>query len=225
MQRNLSQIPRSKTSETVPFGLSRVLRGLKPERLGTVGMRNWKGLRSYLPIVAGAYVLMLFVNTSSMPLHANLENLVFDEYQRLRPRPYGFDQPVRIVDIDDESIQKIGQWPWPRRKMATMVDDLTKASVAAVGFEVLFSEKERSDPSPVAGAFQVASQDPPSVVAMNAPDEGDAAFANAITDRKVVLGSILSRRDVGNVAVPKIGFATVDGDPAEYVSRFSGLLS
>ena len=185
-------------------------------------MRKWKSLRSYLPIVAGAYGLMLFVNTSSMPLHANLENLVFDQYQRLRPRPYGFDQPVRIVDIDDESIQKIGQWPWPRQKMATLVDDLTKASVAAVGFEVLFSEKERSDATP--GVFQVASQTP-GAVAMEAPDAGDAAFANAITDRKVVLGSILSKRDIGNAAAPKTGFATVDGDPAEYVSRFAGLLS
>ena len=105
--------------------------------------------------------------------------------------------------------------------MATLVDDLTKANVAAVGFEVLFSEKERSDATPVAsGVFQVASG-----AARNAPDEGDAAFANAITDRKVVLGSILSKRDLGNAAAPKTGFATVDGDPAEYVSRFSGLLS
>jgi adenylate cyclase len=200
-------------------------KGVRPTRVGN-RMRKWKNLRSYLPIVAGAYALMLFVNTSSMPLHANLENLVFDEYQRLRPRPYAFDEPVRIVDIDDESIQRIGQWPWPRRKMATLVDELTKANVAAVGFDVLFSEKERSDGSPVAsGVFQVASQDAPSAVAMNAPDEGDAAFANAISDRRVVLGSILSRRDVGNVAGPKIGFATVDGDPAEYVSRFSGVLS
>ena len=187
-------------------------------------MRKWKSLRSYLPIVAGAYALMLFVNTSSAPLHANVENLVFDEYQRLRPRPYAFDEPVRIVDIDDDSIQKIGQWPWPRRKMATLVDDLIKANVAAVGFEVLFSEKERSSsqsPASSRSPLRIA----PSAVAMNAPDEGDAAFASAITDRKVVLGSILSKRDIGNAAVPKTGFATVDGDPAEYVSRFSGLLS
>jgi adenylate cyclase len=185
-------------------------------------MRKWK---SYLPIVAGAYALMLFVNTSSMPLHGNLENLVFDEYERLRPRPYAFDQPVRIVDIDDESIEKIGQWPWPRQRMATLVDDLMKANVATVGFEVLFSEQERSGASPVAsGVFQVASQDSPSAVAMTAPDEGDTAFANAISNHSVVLGSILSKKDIGNGASPKIGFATMDGDPAEYVARFPGVL-
>src|SRR5271156_1379837 len=220
MQRNLSQIPRSKTSETVRFRLSRVLRGLKPERLGTVGMRNWKGLRTYLPIVAGAYVMMLLVNTSSMPLHANLENLVFDQYQRLRPRPYAFDQPVRIVDIDDESINRIGQWPWPRRRMAMIADALAKANVAAVGFTILFSEKERSVGGPDAsGESEVAKG------GAAATDDGDAAFASAINDHRVVLASILSRRNIGKVAPPKFGFATMGCDPAEYVASFSGELS
>ena len=201
-------------------------KGLKPERLGAVGMRRWKALRTYLPIVTGAYALMLFVNSSLMPLHGNLENLVFDEYQRLRPRPYAMDQPVRIVDIDDESIQRIGQWPWPRRRMATIVDALAKANVAAIGFNVLFSEKERSvDPPGAGGIFQVASQPAGVAVETDAPDDGDAAFANAIADRRVVLGSILSRRGDGGVAPRKVGFATLGGDPADYVARFSGVLS
>src|ERR1700722_19858286 len=214
---------RPQTSKTVPFGLSRVPRGLKPERLGTVGMRNWKGLRSYLPIVVGAYVPMLFVNTSSMPLHANLENLVFDEYQRLRPRPYQLDQPVRIVDIDDESIKRVGQWPWPRRRMAMIVDALTKANVAAVGFNVLFSEKERSvsDTEPP-GFFQIATESAGGAVLTEAPADGDAAFASAISDRRVVLGSVLSKGSIGDAAPSKIGFASIGGDPTEYVSRFSG---
>jgi adenylate cyclase len=183
-------------------------------------MRNWKRLRTYLAIVAGAYVLMLFVNTSSMPLHANLENLVFDEYQRLRPRPYALDQPVRIVDIDDESIKRIGQWPWPRRKMAAIADALAKANVAAIGFTVLFSEKERSVGSPV------ASRDSEVATSGAVPtDDGDAAFARAITDHKVVLGSILSGRNIGAATPSKIGFATIGGDPVEYVAGFSGELS
>ena len=100
-------------------------------------MKKW--LRSYLPIVAAAYALTLFVNTSSAPLQTNLKNLVFDEYQRWRPRPYAFDQPVRILDIDDESIRRIGQWPWPRGRIAVMVDELAKANVAAVGAGILLS--------------------------------------------------------------------------------------
>ena len=63
-------------------------------------VRKW---RSYLLVVVGAYVLTLAVGTLPAPLRADLENLVFDQYQRWFPRPYKFDQPVRIVDIDDES--------------------------------------------------------------------------------------------------------------------------
>ena len=54
-----------------------------------------------------------------------------------------FDQPVRIVDIDDESIARIGRWPWPRETMASLVEVLAKANVAAIGFDVLFSEKDQ----------------------------------------------------------------------------------
>src|SRR5208337_5259099 len=102
--------------------------------------RKW---RSYVLVVIGAYVLTLAFGTLLDPLRGNLENLVFDQYQRWRPRPYNFDRPVRIVDIDDESIHLIGRWPWPRQTMAELVETLAKAGVAAIGFDVLFSEKDR----------------------------------------------------------------------------------
>src|SRR5438045_6948195 len=48
---------------------------------------------------------------------------VFDYYQRLAPRTYQ-DTPVRIVDIDDASLARVGQWPWPRSAVAAMVSRL-----------------------------------------------------------------------------------------------------
>ena len=50
-----------------------------------------------------------------------LQNQVFDFYQRTYPRVYQ-DTATRYVDIDEESLKRIGQWPWPR----TTVADLTK---------------------------------------------------------------------------------------------------
>ena len=44
---------------------------------------------------------------------------VFDYYQRLEPRAYQ-DAPVRIVDIDDASLARLGQWPWPRSEVAAL---------------------------------------------------------------------------------------------------------
>ncbi len=103
-------------------------------------VRKW---RSYWLVVVGAYVLTLAIETLPAPMRADLENLVFNQYQRWFPRPYTFDQPVRIVDIDDESLHLIGRWPWPRQTMADLVDKLAKADVAAIAFDVLFSEQDR----------------------------------------------------------------------------------
>ncbi|MDO8274332.1 MAG: CHASE2 domain-containing protein, partial [Serpentinimonas sp.] len=48
---------------------------------------------------------------------------VFDQYQRWSPRVYQA-QPVRIIDIDEASVQRIGPWPWPRTQVADMVQRL-----------------------------------------------------------------------------------------------------
>ena len=47
------------------------------------------------------------------PRSSDLRALVFDQYQRVAPREYQ-PVPVKIVDIDDESLARAGQWPWPR---------------------------------------------------------------------------------------------------------------
>ena len=92
-----------------------------------VRLRKWRQWRTYLLVVLFAYGLTHPSATLWRPFRVNLENLVFDQYQRWLPRPYDFDQPVRIVDIDDESIRHIGRWPWPRQTMAELVEALTKA--------------------------------------------------------------------------------------------------
>ncbi len=44
----------------------------------------------------------------------------FDLYQQIRPREYT-PVPVRFIDLDDESLDKLGQWPWPRTQVARLV--------------------------------------------------------------------------------------------------------
>ena len=47
----------------------------------------------------------------------------FDLYQRLLPRSY-VPSLVRVIDIDDESLRRIGQWPWPRTVIAQWIEKL-----------------------------------------------------------------------------------------------------
>ena len=125
-----------------------------------------------------AYAATLGFGTLLGPFRTNLENLVFDQYQRWKPRPYAFDQPVRIVDIDEESIHLVGRWPWPRQTMAELVDALVKANVAAIGFDVLFSEKDRPGGDAKACAQGAPSADQAARCEERA--DGDITFAHAI---------------------------------------------
>ena len=74
---------------------------------------------------------------------------LFDYFQRLDPRPY--DQtPVRVVEIDDAALEKYGQWPWPRHRFATLVDRVNEAGAAAIVFDVILAEPDRTSPVNVA---------------------------------------------------------------------------
>ena len=53
---------------------------------------------------------------------------------------------VAIVDLDEDSLRRYGQWPWPRYRMALLLENLRQAGVRAVGMDVLFAEADRSSP-------------------------------------------------------------------------------
>lgn len=54
--------------------------------------------------------------------------------------------PVLHIDIDDQSLDKIGRWPWPRSFHAQLVDTLAECGAKAVLFDVLFTEKQSDRP-------------------------------------------------------------------------------
>ncbi len=73
-----------------------------------------------------------------------LDYVFYDAILRLHERPAN-DELV-IVAIDEKSLRLLGQWPWPRRLHARLLDKLTASGAGAVGFDILFSEKDNSDP-------------------------------------------------------------------------------
>ena len=54
---------------------------------------------------------------------------------------------MRIVDIDEESLKQVGQWPWPRTVLAELVDKLAANGAAAIGFDMVFPEPDRMSPA------------------------------------------------------------------------------
>jgi len=54
---------------------------------------------------------------------------------------------VVLVDIDDDSIARLGRWPWPRELHARAIERLTDAGAAVIGLDILFSERDPVDPA------------------------------------------------------------------------------
>ena len=140
-----------------------------------------------LPVIAISVGLSLLL-VDPLPLQA-LRNGLFDQYQRWYPRSYQ-PAPVRIIDIDEESLKQIGQWPWPRIRLAELVDKLNTAGVAAIGFDIIFAEEDRTSPKAVVDMWSLKGMLRTELEKL--PDH-DRVFAQSISRAPVVLGFTLER--------------------------------
>src|SRR6185312_7691198 len=102
--------------------------------------------RWYWLFVLVFLVLVTAVFYARPALLQSLRMLAFDTYQRLSPARATAEAPVRIVDIDDASLARVGQWPWPRSTMAELTTKLGNAGAAAIAFDILFAEPDRTSP-------------------------------------------------------------------------------
>lgn len=143
---------------------------------------------------------LTFLRASDPLLLRQAREVTFDEYQRVSPRAFE-TMPVRIVDIDEASLREFGQWPWPRDRIAALVDRLSDMGASAIAFDILFAEPDRLSPRTV--VRDVAGIDP--ALIRQLPDN-DEIFAKSIQGRPVVLGFGLSNEGNYRPAV-KAGFA------------------
>ncbi len=84
----------------------------------------------------GLLLLPLLPTSSSAGLAFN--NPLYDGLRRLTPLPV--DPRILLVTIDDQSLKKLGQWPWPRSLHADVINRLSAAQPAGILFDVIFSE-------------------------------------------------------------------------------------
>jgi adenylate cyclase len=146
-----------------------------------------KHLGACLPIIPVVLGLALLL-TDPLPMQALRHNL-FDQYQRWHPREYT-EVPVRIIDIDEESLARVGQWPWPRTRLAELVESLNAAGVAAIGFDVVLAEPDRTSPRAMAALWSLQGALRSALESL--PDH-DQVLAHSLSGAPVVLGFIVQR--------------------------------
>jgi adenylate cyclase len=166
---------------------------------------------------------LLVLRLGNPPLLQELRLRTFDLFQVIQPR-VAEERPVVIVDIDEKSLRKLGQWPWPRTRVADLIDRLTKLGALVIGFDVVFAEPDRLSPQLAADTFR--DLDEPTRVKLRGLPSNDQVMADAIRQSKVVLGETGLPNVVpqtGSQPLPT-GVATLGGDAKPLLFTFPGLL-
>jgi adenylate cyclase len=177
-------------------------------------IRRWFGRRfGFSRLVC----LFLLIGIAALRIadFAPIEELrvrTFDFYQRFDPR-VKTARPVTIVDIDEPSLKKFGQWPWPRTRLADMVINLANLGAVAIGFDVVFAEPDRLNPDILADNMRYLDELTRS--RLRGLPSNDQTLSDALRRARVVLGetgleSVVSEIDKD---LPFTGFATL-GDKA-----------
>ncbi|SHM01126.1 CHASE2 domain-containing protein [Phytopseudomonas punonensis] len=162
-------------------------------------------------------LLMVFL-LDPLPVQ-KVRNAVFDQYQRWQPRDYQ-QAPVRIVDLDEESLRRIGQWPWSRTQVATMVDKLEQAGAAAIVFDVLFAEPDRTSPAQLLRNNSLPADLAAGLAAL--PDH-DTQFAEVLKRSNTVLGFAAERSaTAGGPPLSRFGMVLQGDSPLPFVPAFRG---
>jgi adenylate cyclase len=186
-------------------------------------MMKWLQPALALLVLTAAVVLRLF----DPQILSDFRSLMFDQYQRVTPRPYNPELPVRIVDIDDESLARLGQWPWPRGLFAQLLEQLRKQEVAAVGLDMVFAEPDRTSPARMLSTWGVPLDDPIGTDLTRRVPDPDQILAQEIARGRVVAGFVLVGQPTGKTAKRKAGLASMFGkdvDPKKLVPLFSGVV-
>ncbi|MEQ1879857.1 MAG: adenylate/guanylate cyclase domain-containing protein [Burkholderiales bacterium] len=189
-------------------------------------------------IALGLVIVVLFIGHAvqlyKIPFIDRFENIVYDARLRLTMSKT-IDPRIVIVDIDEQSLEAEGRWPWGRNKLGRLVDQLfDHYQVGIVGFDVVFAERDESSGLGVLNRLAEgelkANDHYQSVLKNIAPQlQYDRLFAEKLRNRAVVLGYYFSNaedqhgsgRAIGALPKPVLSPGTFKGTNIA-VTRWSG---
>jgi adenylate cyclase len=190
--------------------------------VATISKRQWIFGRAWLPgvlaVLATAFLAILRPPVLA-PAFERLSALLFDQDQHVRPRPYQ-DAGVAIVAIDEATIRRFGQWPWPRTEFARLNDALAEAGAAAIAYDIVFAEPDRTSPPRLARQLGL---DPQSARLLASLPDNDDVLAQSFARAPVVLGQFLTHESNNRFAPPKAGFAVSGSEPTS-LARFDHVI-
>lgn len=88
---------------------------------------------------------------------------------------------VIIIDIDEKSLNSLGQWPWQRNKITKILENLTQNDIGLIAFDIVFAEEDNSSPHKIFEEYNIQRENIPNY---------DLDFAKTIANTPTILGYI-----------------------------------
>ncbi|CCJ05896.1 CHASE2 domain-containing protein [Methylocystis sp. SC2] len=180
-----------------------------------------KRRRAYLLALVAAAALIFPWGVIQPRALDDLRNFVFDTFQRLAPRAYDPEAPTRVVGVDEKSLSAYGQWPWPRARLAELLDRLRALGAASIAFDFIFAEADRAGASQLIEAIPDPRARAEVAKLIAKTPSGDQILAQALSKAPATLGVTLT--DAVSAPLPaKSGLVTAGDDPAPFLAAFAG---
>jgi adenylate cyclase len=173
------------------------------------GFFRLHALRIALSLVILPILLLNAVGVINLGFVARLENYAYD--LRLQwTMPGTVDKRIVILDIDEASLQQQGHWPWPRNKLAHMVDVLFDTyKIDVLGFDVLFAERDESSglstlETLARGELKADKSFDAALKRLRPALRYDDVFAQSLKNRRVVMGYYFRHDAQANSQIGKL---------------------
>ena len=164
-------------------------------------------------------ILLIILKSFNPSYIKSISFLSFDMYQKVFPIKKQ-DSNVIIIDIDEKSLSKFGQFPWNRSIFAKIIENVNEANPKSIGFDVFFSEKDKQSPEEIIKSYNILSED---VINYLVKIKGhDERFRQQLENSKsvlAVLGSNVSSHGSYDRKA-KARFLSKGGDPKEYTFNY-----
>ena len=107
-------------------------------------MNLFAGKKIDLLIALLVVILFMLLSFRGIPLLEGLERIIYSVQMRLDLPRSMEPSKIAIVNIDDKSLKQLGPWPWPRNRIADMIQILQANGAKLIGLDLLFTQKEQN---------------------------------------------------------------------------------
>ncbi len=144
--------------------------------------------------------------------------LSFDLYQKVFPLQKS-ESEVIIIDIDEKSLVKFGQFPWSRSVFAQIIEKVNATDPKAIGLDIFFPEKDKQSPDQIIKSYKIIPQ---SVIDLLKVKSHDEIFREQLDLSKSVLAVLGSHvpSHGSHYRKAKARFLSKGGDPKEFTYNY-----